>query len=78
MKHANCAFIFWDYCVERRALINNVTVKSLFQLHGTNAHTATLHKEADISNIARYRWYRWYGWYEWCFYRDHIAPFPHP
>jgi hypothetical protein len=57
--------------VERRARINNVTAKSLFQLHGSNAHTATLHEEADISNIARY------GWYEWCFYRDHTAPFPH-
>jgi hypothetical protein len=58
--------------VERMAQINNVTAKSLFQLHGLNTHTATLHEEADISNIARY------GWYEWCFYRDHTAPFPHP
>jgi hypothetical protein len=72
MQHANCPLVFWDYCVERRARINNVTAKSLFQLHGSNAHTATLHEEADISNIARY------GWHELCFYRDHTAPFLHP
>jgi hypothetical protein len=72
MKQADCPLVFWDNCVERRARINNVTAKSLFQLHGSNAHTATLQEEADISNIARY------GWYEWCYYRDHTAPFPHP
>jgi hypothetical protein len=72
MQQANCPLFFGDYCVEQRAQINNVTAKSLFQLHGSNAHTATLHEEADISNMARY------GWYEWCFYRDHTAPFPHP
>jgi hypothetical protein len=56
MQQANCAF-FGDYCVEQRTWINNVTAKSLFQLHGSKTHTATLHEEADISNIARYGWY---------------------
>lgn len=70
MKEADCPLAFWDYCVERRARINNVTAKDLFQLHGSNAHTATLHEEADISNISRY------GWYEWCYYHEQTASFP--
>jgi hypothetical protein len=71
MKETTSPLVFWDYCVERRARINNVTAKDLFQLHGTNAHTATLHEEADISNLARF------GWYDWCYHWDHTAPFPH-
>ena len=70
MKEANSPLVFWDYCIERRARINNVTAKDLFQLHGSNAHTATLHEEADISNIARF------GWYDWCYHWDHNAAFP--
>lgn len=71
MKETNSPLPFWDYCVERRARIHNVTAKDLFQLHGSNPYTATLHEEADISNIARF------GWYQWCYHRDHTAPFPH-
>jgi hypothetical protein len=70
MKESNCPLVFWDYCVERRARINNVTAKGLFQLHGSNAHTATLHEEADISNISRY------GWYEWCYFNEKRNRFP--
>ena len=70
MKESNCPLVLWDYCVERRARINNLTVKNLFQLHGTNAHTATLSEEADISNLCRF------GWYEWCYYREKMNKFP--
>ena len=70
MKDSNCPLVFWDYCVERRARVNNLTAKNLFQLHGTNAHTATLAEEGDISNLARY------GWYEWCYYHEHTKRFP--
>ena len=70
MKESDCPLVFWDYCVERRARINNLTAKNLFQLHGTNAHTATMHEEADISNLCRY------GWYEWCYYHEQTNKFP--
>jgi hypothetical protein len=30
MKESNCPLAFWDYCMERRARINNITAKSLF------------------------------------------------
>ena len=70
MKESDSPLVFWDYCVERHARINNLTAKDLFQLHGTNAHTATLHEEADISNLCRY------GWYEWCYYLEQTNKFP--
>jgi hypothetical protein len=40
MKESNCPLVLWDYCVERRARINNLTANDIFKLHGTNAHTA--------------------------------------
>jgi hypothetical protein len=70
MKSSNSPIAFWDYCIERRARINNLTARSLFQLHGTNAHTALTNEEGDISNLCQY------DWYGWCYYREHTAKFP--
>ena len=55
MKESNAPLVFWDYCVERRARINNLTAKTnMFQLHGLNAHTYTMGEEGDISNICQF------------------------
>ncbi len=62
--------VLWDYCMERRALIYNVTSKKLFQLHGSNPHTVTFGTQADISNFCNF------GWYEWVYYRDQSARYP--
>jgi hypothetical protein len=70
MKDSNCPLTFWDYCVERRARINNLTAKPMFKLHGGNAHTATTGDDGDISNICKY------GWYEWCYFRENKNKFP--
>ena len=70
MKDSDCPLAFWDYCVERRARINNMTAKDLFQLHGSNAHTALTGDEGDISNLCNYKWY------DWCYFRDHKNKFP--
>jgi len=70
MKDADSPLAFWDYCVERRARINNLTAKGLFQLHGTTPHTATFHEDSDISSLCKF------GWYEWCYYREQTAKFP--
>lgn len=70
MKEANCPLSLWDYCVERRARINNLTARGLFQLHGSNAHTALTGEEGDISNLCQYQWY------EWCYYRENTNKFP--
>ena len=70
MKDSNCPIPFWDYCLERRARINNLLAKDLFQLHGTNAHFSVTGEEGDISNLAQF------GFYEWCYFRDHTQKFP--
>jgi hypothetical protein len=62
MKASGYPIALWDYCIKRRARINNLTARNLFQLHGTNAHTALTKDEGDISNLCQY------AWYEWCFY----------
>ena len=55
MCKSNSPLCFWDYCVERRARINNLTAKSAFRLHGSSPHTLTTGDEGDISNMC------WYG-----------------
>ena len=70
MRESNSPLPFWDYCVERRARINNLTAKDAFKLHGETAHTATTGEEGDISNLCKY------GWYEWCYYWEQRAGFP--
>ena len=49
MKSSDCPISLWDYCVQRRARINNLTAKNLFQLHGTTPHTALFGDQGDIS-----------------------------
>ena len=72
MRESDCPLILWDYCAERRARIHNLTPKSLFQLQGQNAHSATLGDEGDISNLCIF------GWYEWCYFREQSNQFPFP
>jgi hypothetical protein len=70
MKESDCPLVLWDYCVERRARINNLTAKDIFKLHGTNAHTALTGDEGDISNLCQYTWY------DWCYFREQKEKFP--
>ena len=70
MRESNSPLCLWDYCVERRARINNLTAKNVFNLHGSTPHTVTTGDEGNISNLCQY------GWYEWCYFRDHTAAFP--
>ena len=64
MKESNCPLVFWDYCMERRSCIYNLTAKDLFSLHGSNAHTSLTGDKGDISGICQF------GWYEWCYLRE--------
>ena len=68
---ANSPLPFWDYCLECRARIYNMTACDNLEIRGTNPHTATLCVEGDISNLCQY------SWYNWCYYQDHTAKFPH-
>ena len=69
-KASNSPFKFWDYCVERRAFINDLTAKNLFQLDGTNANSKITGDEGDIANLCQYKEF------DWCYYRD-SSLFPH-
>ena len=71
MKEANCPIRFWDYCVERRVEIYNLTSSDHIKVHGSNPHMETFGDQGDISNLCQFRWYGW------CYFRDHKAPFPH-
>jgi hypothetical protein len=66
----NCPLVLWDYCVERRAHINNLTAKDNFKLHSTNARTALTGDKGDISNLCQYQWY------DWCYFREQKEMFP--
>ena len=70
MHESNSPLRFWDYCVERRTRINNLTSKNAFRLHGSTPHTLTTGDEGDITNLCQY------AWYEWCYFRDQTAAFP--
>ena len=62
LKDSDSSLVFWDYCAERRALINNLTAKNLFQLNGTNPNFKITGNTGDISNLCQFRWF------EWCYY----------
>ena len=70
MRESNSPMVFWDYCVERRARIHNLTAKPRFSLHGSNPHNWTMPEEGDISNLCQY------AWYDWCYFREQKAQFP--
>ena len=72
MCETDSPMAFWDYCLERRAQINNLTTKNCFKLHGTNAYTVLTGDEGDISNLCQYKWY------DWCYFRDQMAAYPTP
>ena len=63
MKESNCHLVFWDYCAELHARINNMTARKLFQLEGRNAHLSITGEYGDIFNLCQFYWY------EWCYYR---------
>ncbi|GAX21971.1 hypothetical protein FisN_16Hh038 [Fistulifera solaris] len=70
MKEANSPMPLWDYCLERRARINNMTARDRFNLHGQNPYTLVTGDTGDISNLCQF------GWYEWVYFRDQKNDFP--
>ena len=56
MKISDCPIVFWDYYIERRARVNIMTVKNLFQLEGQTPHFTVTGEEADISNLCQFDW----------------------
>ena len=56
MKESDSPLPLWDYCLERRVWIHNLTAKGLFNLHVSNAHANLLNETGDISNLCTYKW----------------------
>jgi hypothetical protein len=71
MRSSGSPLVLCDYCMERWALIFQITAKKLFQLNGTNPHTSTFGTKEDISHICQY------AWYKWVYYRDAKTSFPY-
>ena len=71
MRESNSPLPFWDYCLERRVRIYNVTARDYPMIRGTNPHTLVTGEEGDISNLCQF------SWYEWAYFREHTAAFPH-
>ena len=64
LRISNSPLVLWDFCMEMRALIHNVTPRDLFQLNGNTPQVTTFGVQGDISNIYQF------GWYDWCYFRD--------
>ena len=71
MRESHSPLPFWDYCLERRVRVYNLTARDYITIQGMNPHTLTLGKEGDISSLGQF------SWYEWCYFREHTAQFPH-
>eukprot|EP00957_Ditylum_brightwellii_P037610 2844393-Ditylum_brightwellii.AAC.1 len=70
MKESDCPLALWDYCVEWRAHINNLTAKDSFKINDTTPHTGLTGEEGDILSLCTYKWY------EWCYFRNRNMSFP--
>ena len=56
--------VLWDYAAEHRAAIMYLTARYLFQIQGSNPHTATFGEEGDISHLCQFAWYAWVYFYD--------------
>ena len=70
MLESNAPLNLWDYCVERRSLIHNLTARDSFKLQGQSSYTELTGEQGDISNVCQY------GWYEWVYFWDGKQPWP--
>ena len=59
MIKADSPIIFWDYCIERRAMIENSMAKDNYLLKGSVPHSYMTGEMTDISNLCVYNWYEW-------------------
>ena len=70
MKDANCSPMFWDYCMEWVARVNNLTAKSMYQLRSETPYTIVFGEEGDISILGDFTFY------EIIYYFDHKRSYP--
>ncbi|EJK65892.1 hypothetical protein THAOC_13210, partial [Thalassiosira oceanica] len=70
LRASGAPLVLWDYCMERRAAIYNVTARDDIKLGGQTPHARMFGDTPDISNLV-------WGWYDWVYYRDNKS-FPRP
>ena len=70
MMESNSPLPFWNYFLERRVRIYNMTARDYPTIRGTNPYTLVTGKEADIWNLCQF------SWYEWVYFQEHTAAFP--
>ena len=70
LQSTNCPLIFWDYCIEWRVQVHNLTARDTFGLDNKNPYMITKGEEGDISNIC------WFGFYELVYYWDQKQKIP--
>lgn len=54
MREYISMLILWDYCVEQRDRVRNLTTMNIFQLHGSDIHTTLNNEEGHISNLCQH------------------------
>ena len=59
MVKADSPLILWDYCIERRAAIENSIAKENYQLKGSVPHSVMTGELTEISNLCNFKWYEW-------------------
>ena len=70
MYEPDCPLKIWDYCVEWRVQVHNLTAKDRLVLDRKNPYTATFGEESDISNICNF------GFYDLVYYWENTDSFP--
>ena len=70
MKDANYTPMFWNYCMEWVARVNNLTAKNIYQLRGETPYTTVYGEEGDISVLGDF------NFYEVIYYFDHKVSYP--
>ena len=69
METSMSPLVFWDYRMERRTRMNNLTAKNLFQLEGRNPHYSVTGQECDFPNLCMF------DWYDWCYFHEQGSKF---
>ena len=59
MTQSDSPIVFWCYCIERRALIENCCAKDNYLLKGSCPHSVMTGEMTDISHLCNFKWYEW-------------------
>ena len=64
IKISGYPLVQWEFAEERQAAIISLTARDLFQIQGSNPHTATFGEDGDTSHLCQFAWYEWVYYYD--------------